>query len=382
MGIRVVTSATAPRTGFRFWRLVRFLLGWLLVIAGLIVTLLSAALIGVAMSQSSSGDLGTVLLLLAGGVVAVLFGRRLIRGKRQLVLFLRRFGFGGSSRALSFAVSTAVGRRFRTVTLDDAELAPVGTRRWMRWLLLAGSVAGLYALGAIVVTTFGWFSGDGMGNMFSDLAEDARAEAVSRGENAFNAIIVSVLTAIMLTMAVTLMFGAVMLVSFAIVGSSAVVSVSSFLGIIRAEFAKRTTVRRLDELAEVTANVAKRARRIFSPRLVVLSSAGDVWRDTVHKLAGLADILLIDVSLPSDNLNWEISSLKPDYRRRWVLIGDSERVAELVKDGGASTARAKELGALLDGEEVLVYTTTSRKALKDFSRALRATCENVQARTP
>lgn len=42
---------------------------------------------------------------------------------------------------------------------------------------------------------------------------------------------------------------------------------------------------------------------------LVLSAAGSVWCETVRKLAGYADILIIDVTVPSDNLLWEISIL-------------------------------------------------------------------------
>jgi len=384
MAIRVVTSASAVRQGFNLWRAARTILGWVLTLGGLLVAVPSFGLIvAVALMprNSSGGKLGTVLLYLGVGAAAVLIGRRLIRGRRRLILFLRRFGFKGSSRALSFAVRTAVGRRFRVVTLDDAELAPWGTRRWVRWLLAAASLVSVILLALIVWEFARWITGGALGNFFSGVFENARSAAAGRGENAFGAVVAGLVSAFILSLIVGLITLTLIVIIFAFVGTSAAVSVSSCLGVIKAELAKRATIRRLDELRRVTALITKKARRIFAPRLVVLSSAGSVWRETVKGLAGVADILLIDVSVPSDNLLWEISTLKADHGRRWILIGESERIAEIVKNAGPKAAgAAMRLVDLLDGEEVLTYATGSRKTLRQFAKALRTTCESTSAR--
>lgn len=51
---------------------------------------------------------------------------RLIRGARNLVLFLRRFAYSEATRVVTFAASGALGRSWRVVTLDDGAIAPVG----------------------------------------------------------------------------------------------------------------------------------------------------------------------------------------------------------------------------------------------------------------
>jgi len=49
-----------------------------------------------------------------------------------------------------FAGGTADGRRFRAVTLDDADLAPVGSRRWVRWLLGATTLLGVLVVISVI----------------------------------------------------------------------------------------------------------------------------------------------------------------------------------------------------------------------------------------
>jgi hypothetical protein len=267
------------------------------------------------------------------------------------------------------------------VTLDDAELAPVGSHRWVRWLLAATSVVGVLVLISIITAAMNWLTGDAVRDVFKNTFESTQRTAVQRGDNSIGAFIAAIIGATVVSFIVGMIALSVLTLFFAVVGSSAVLSASSWLGVIAAEFTKRTTVGRQGEIDRAVSKVARRARGIFAPRLVVLRSATDVWRETVRRLAGVADILLIDVSVPSDNLLWEIGVLKAEHER-WILIAQSDRMAELMKvPVGAYMEPSSKLADLLDGEEVLTYDTTSRKTLRQFTQALRAKCENVARRT-
>ncbi|MEW8102774.1 MAG: hypothetical protein AB2785_13535, partial [Candidatus Thiodiazotropha endolucinida] len=59
----------------------------------------------------------------------------LIRGRRRLVLFLRRFGYDEATEALSFAAASTMGQRWRLVTLDDTTVT-----RWPSWLRYAPNI--------------------------------------------------------------------------------------------------------------------------------------------------------------------------------------------------------------------------------------------------
>lgn len=83
------------------------------------------------MDPEDGADASAVVALVVAAAVAagiILLGLRQLRGQRRLVLFLRRFGLAEATEAVSVAIATAMGRSWRVVTLDDAEIAPVGVR--------------------------------------------------------------------------------------------------------------------------------------------------------------------------------------------------------------------------------------------------------------
>src|SRR5437868_2044349 len=59
-------------------------------------------------------------------LVCLILGRWLLRGRRRLVLFLRRFGFVGATEVLTFALANAIGSSWRLITLDDRQVSAVG----------------------------------------------------------------------------------------------------------------------------------------------------------------------------------------------------------------------------------------------------------------
>src|SRR4051794_20410994 len=91
-------------------------------------------------------------------IAGLRYGRRLVRGHRSSVLFLRRFGFDGSMRVVTYAVANSIGVNWRLVTLDDEEIAPVGVDTTSRVVFGAGErLAGLAkAAGNGVLVGFQW----------------------------------------------------------------------------------------------------------------------------------------------------------------------------------------------------------------------------------
>ena len=144
-----------PRPGRRSARL-RFvvaLVGVLLLLVGLIalgLTLLVAVavVIGATGSRRQRGsELGVQMLVTFGAiaVVGLWLGKRAVRGRRPLGLFLRRFGYLEATRTMSATVAGQAGQMWRMVTLDDANVAPMGTARRGRrvtwWLAAAARLA-------------------------------------------------------------------------------------------------------------------------------------------------------------------------------------------------------------------------------------------------
>ena len=75
---------------------------------------------------------------LTAAIVGIRAGLRLLRRHRTLVLFLRRFGHDEAQNAVTFAVLETIGPSWRVVTLDDAEIVPLGVTDATRRLFHAG----------------------------------------------------------------------------------------------------------------------------------------------------------------------------------------------------------------------------------------------------
>ena len=91
-------------------------------------------------------------------------------------------------------------------------------------------------------------------------------------------------------------------------------------------------------------------------------------------LASTASLTMIDVSEPSENLLWEIAGLIGRPGARCLFVGNYDKVRRLgtqVADVGSRPALASQMWTLLDGAEILAYTT-DRLGVARFSRAMRA----------
>ena len=164
MPVRIIFDYPGRQISSSIARTIAWIVGTLLTFIGLVATVIAIptgfVLVGDVMNQMQSkpedlfganfplrqvelGFVGAVLLAWFG----VRYGRRLVRGRRTVVLFLRRFGYRGSMQAVTFAVANTIGSAWRLVTLDDQEMAPVGVDSTSRFLFGAGGrIARLIAI--------------------------------------------------------------------------------------------------------------------------------------------------------------------------------------------------------------------------------------------
>ncbi|MEW8000505.1 MAG: hypothetical protein AB2765_09300 [Candidatus Thiodiazotropha endolucinida] len=148
MSFHIIT--TPARHGFfrNIRRKLTQLLGALFFVAGLTASSLPllfviAVIVSILSRNADFPDMESdqaVVFLIATviAVVGLTFGLRLIRGRRRLVLFLRRFGYDEATEALSFAAASTMGQRWHLVTLDDTTVT-CGTR-WPSWLRYAPNI--------------------------------------------------------------------------------------------------------------------------------------------------------------------------------------------------------------------------------------------------
>jgi hypothetical protein len=352
------------------------LLGSFLVFAGLMSSAITILLLVVIITGNPghtgrSGSLLSLLLFGAAGAGGLLVGRWIVRGRRRLVLFLRRFGFDDARQLLTFAVATALGRKWRLVTLDDSGTDPVGTSPGPKWWSRAGIGTGL----AVAAWGLYWVLGPGakgmLENLFSNSARGPHGEGLGQ---AFGRIV----GAFMLT----LIIGGFVLVSVILLalfsGATAAFSWFTLASIRKAERARAWRVMNAGELTSTVQEIANLSRRIFAPRLTVVKVSSRLWQRFVSQLSTSSSVVIIDVSEPSENLLWEIENLAPQAQARWVFIGRKDRVVQLAGAAprvGDDATVDQRLAGLLDGREVLAYSIAQQSDMRRFSRALQERLE-------
>lgn len=337
-------------------------------------------------------------------IVGTRAGLRLLRRHRTLVLFLRRFGHDEAQSAITFAVLQTIGASWRIVTLDDAEMVPLGVADGARRVFGAGRFTSKHLIaitGFLGLRMFPFLVLAGWGVVALALAGPALNFAlagVTSAEPWIAAIdpLVKILTAVfdgrlpfeaigftipglfaVLTIAAALSF-AVMMASMAALLLALPLSTvlfflsSSAASVREAEQSKSIAVSSLVEIRSAAQSIAARTRKVFGPRLVVVRSASHVWQAAVRELASVAPVRLVDISEPTENVLWEIEELRR-IGGSYIVIGQHERIAALAATSAATAARTpieRRLAQLLDGHEVLGYSV-DRRGLKRFARALR-----------
>jgi hypothetical protein len=319
----------------------------------------------------------TGIEVLAGSVAVMVvgfwLGLLLIRGRRRVGLFLRKFGLQDSTRTVTFALVRSIGRSLRLVTLDDEMVAPLGVGRsrrrvaWWTWLL------GLLVVGGGLY----WFFGGGFDSAANDVTDSAFANV---GGDTPGQAIGSIIGAAVAAMILLICLMLAVIIPFTIAVVVMALGGGSYLA---ARQAERAAVRRVTgerEIEPTVRSVAKRSRRIFGARLVVLSVVDRYWQQAVHALAGVSDVIIIDVSQPTENLVWEVTRIHHDHPGRWVLVGAQSHLTALTDPRRHQPGSAPDqLARLLDGEQVIAYGSTPPE-LRRFTRALRGQLDRIRPR--
>lgn len=371
----IVDPADVARPPTRWWRLPRVLVGLVVLIAGLVALLpamfiISSLLLALRLQGSVDvGDDPSIWLWVIGsflvGYVVVSLGVRLLRGRRRSALFLRRFGFQEATEAVSVALARGLGRRWRLVTLDDLEVAPLGVGGRSRWLFRFGP----WVLGAVFVGLVFWFVPLWFESTFEGALEsvfdDTVARAEEEGRNPIEVLFEVLVVGLVVGVIVGLGLMVALLAPVALAGSALLFTLGGRRGIRRAEERRTVMIARQRDIDEKVRRVRRTTRRIYAPRLTVVRCSNQVWQRVVLAFAGITDTVIVDVSEPSAGLLWELTELGPRFVDRWVLVGDRDSLEALA---GERTSAAVRLRELLDGQRVLAYRDGE---LKRFEAALR-----------
>lgn len=371
MAIHIVTEYAGHHALRHGMRRVVWLLGAVLIVLGLGAAAVPV-LLGVLVALNALfgdepveplDDEGTtqLVVLCIVALAGLVVGLRLVRGRRRIAVFLRRFRFADATATVTYALGTAVGRGWRLITLDDAAVAPVGvTPRQHRFSRLGVWIPLLVIAGGAL-----WIFG-GPGADFADrLIDDFTS---SQGDGDFGAAIGAALAAVFV-IALLLVFAFIAMAFFGLV---TVFSLGSRRAIAKAEGEKAQAITKRRHIGRRIPRIAARARRILGPRLVVVRVVTDLWKDVVERLLRVASVVIIDVSEVSDNLLWEVEAIERRRKLPWIAIARQDRIDARPAPGSP----AQRLVPHLAGRPVLAYDT-SETGMRRFSRSLRSMLEDV-----
>ena len=416
MAVTVVLDHPRQHLGRRLWRRIGALSGGTLLVFGLLASLVAfpttilvaSFVVGWLSDQEGetdpwpAHDVPVEEIFLAWGLstpIAILglkLGLRLLRGDRELVLFLRRFGFDDATRAVTFAAAKTIGGSWRLVTLDDAEIAPLGVTRGTAGLFGAGRVTARavaklgqvmrlfpFAVGAMwAIVGLEVLRAEDWRLVFEDGTIDPYVDTLTEvlqlrfPFEAIGSDLPGLFALVAIVAALAAVVGGVVFVALllALPLAPLLLFVSSSSDAVRdAERAKIGEIRTVADIGTAATAIAARSRKVFAPRLVVLRVATPVWQETVSGLAQVSSVPLIDLSDPTENVLWELEELTHRFGPRCLIVGQHDRVARLADTSGVADEPGSldnRLRALLDGHEILAYTT-DRRGLRRFSRALR-----------
>ena len=123
------------------------------------------------------------------------------------------------------------------------------------------------------------------------------------------------------------------------------------------------------DIARAVSEIGGRSRKVIAPRLVVLQVADPVWRETVRRFAEISEVVLIDISEPSDNLLWEVEHMTGRFGSRCVFTCHASAVARLTASVPADPI-VEQLRTMIGEGPILAYTDDHR-GMRRFARALR-----------
>lgn len=158
---------------------------------------------------------------------------------------------------------------------------------------------------------------------------------------------------------------AVLLTFMALVG---LFSLHTYVSVLRAERFSRVFIPDIKAIESVAESVKRVSRRVFGPSLIVVRVSAEVWQETVQRFISDSSVIVVDISEPTESLLWEISRLKPLLKTKCILLGHRTRLREM-------TAHPREIDRavceIIDGHDVLVYSSHSAKSERRFAKALR-----------
>jgi hypothetical protein len=233
-------------------------------------------------------------------------------GPKLIVLYLRRFRLTTAQEVVTAALEQGLSKRYRVVTLDDASFPPMEVPRLYKRLSRYGgpvswSVA-MFVLVTIVTVLYG-LTNPTITGMISGLA-----------------------------LVGFVVFGGILFVIFF---SAMVVLFTALLLLQRWRVRKhaRLAVQTSDDVDRVEATIADLGRwskrsTLLAPRATIITVTDDLWRKVVAGLVQRANVVLVDISVSTDNLQWELALLEGRSFQHTVFVANREAESVMNQPAG------------------------------------------------
>jgi hypothetical protein len=238
--------------------------------------------------------------------------------------------------------------------------------RLLRLALLAGAVA-------LAVAAVRYVQSDSGQEIIDSTIESAVADAQATGGSELGATLGAIFVGAFVAAVLLVLVVGLFSVMIAVAATGGLLLTTVGRSARRAEKAKAIVVTDADQVDRGIARLRRRIRRVLAPRITVARVSDHLWQTVVRRLAAVSDAVIVDVSFPTGNLIWEISTLE-GAGARWLPIGRLDRLQALAHD---PSPEATELRRLLGRREVIGYHPGDLDA---FSDGLRRSLELVEGR--
>jgi hypothetical protein len=306
-----------------------FFFGWLLLILGWLTVGAATGAILLCSFLSASEFTPTSplwsLSFIFGGAIGLL-GYSLVEGRKKTLLFLRPFGVTSANAFTVTLIGAYLRRSLRIVALNDGNLPTPGVHRTSRLLFLVVAIPVMLIM-TLLLAIFQPLPGQGH-------------SAIPKVN-------------LLLFYCAWGMFTAPIFRTFNARALRNQFSISSTADLGRA--AKRV------------ARVGGFSLNVTTPQVTAFTCSDSLWQQTVAQLVDHADAVVIDLSLATHNLCWELELLKSRPLCRYALISKAPGPGTIEKHpGDGSAARLREL---LGDSPVLTYKGVMEPA-RPFAKAL------------
>jgi hypothetical protein len=279
-------------------------------------------------------------------------GWALIEGRKMPAIYLRRFGSTSANRVITNAIKARLGSAYRVVTLDDFAIRPTYPPRVQ--VLLS-------VLAPLVITVL----------LIGISAYLFELKKLRQGDSSFFVGLGLALGDALVPLYIAMCFG-----TCAILASVHIWRVF-----------KRSRLQAVDirGVHKVIRRVLKLSNWLRGPRLMdsavtVVRVANSEWKSMVSSLLKYTENVIIDVSIPTSNLLWELQQISRLDFRQCVIVANRHlllRWLNMTQHPNETCDLYDKTSALLVDQEILLYDPEIHTHTRAWQDNLRRALDNV-----